>query len=94
MHYKTIVLELLQDRPELHNQLRKPADAAADAGKLRQPVEDQPRSLEGTTPEGEVGQRPSQIASEALEFALQELVDCLPGGSRRTTTNRFRSTQR
>ena len=58
MQYKTIVLELLQQRPELHEQLRKTRRLLPTLETLRQGTEGQPRSLEGNPLPGEAGQRP------------------------------------
>ena len=80
MLYKTIVLELLQQQTELHEQLRltrrlkpmletcaKELKAGHDVWKER---------LSQARPSSD----PSQISSEALEMAMQELVDRLPSG--------------
>ena len=58
MQYKTIVLELLQQRPEMHEQLRQNRKLLPTLEALRQGTEGQPRSLEGNSLPGEAGQRP------------------------------------
>ena len=76
--YKTIVLELLKDRPALHEQLRA-------SGTLLESMEQLAvafrschlgwmRKLAVTRP----GSDPSQLSSEAMELAIQDLKDHLP----------------
>jgi hypothetical protein len=78
MQYKTMVLELLQQRQELHEQLRQkrmllPAlDFYAKALKASHEVQ------KILLAQGRPGSDESQIASEALEIALKELEDSLP----------------
>jgi hypothetical protein len=81
MQYKTIVLELLQQQPQMYNQLRKDR-------KLLQTTEQYARELK-TSHEGwtrlliplRPGSDPVQIALEALEIAVKELEDRLSGAS-------------
>ena len=81
MQYKTIILELLQNRPQLHEQLRKDR-------KLLPAMENYARELK-TSHQGwkellsqiRPGSDKNQIASEALELALKELEDRLPSES-------------
>ena len=75
MQYKTIVLELLKERTELHEQLRltrrlRPTLETC-ARELKASHESWKESLSLTKP----GSEPSQIASEALEIAIKELDD-------------------
>jgi hypothetical protein len=77
MQYKTIILELLQQRPRIYNQLRK-------SRKLLLMVDRYARELKGSHQackdylfQARPGTSPSQIASEALEMALKELEDRL-----------------
>ncbi|CAN5573006.1 hypothetical protein BH10PLA2_BH10PLA2_30720 [soil metagenome] len=78
MHYKTITLELLQDRPEIYDQLllnrnlRSSLDSYAI--ELRESHLDWKENLLQRKPESD----PNQIASEALELAIEELVRRLP----------------
>ena len=78
MLYKTITLELIQEQPELYEQLR--------SGKRLLPV------MEGYATELKAGHEawkraiarrrpgsdPRQVAAEALELAIQELRERLP----------------
>jgi hypothetical protein len=83
MLFKTIVLELLQQRPQMHEQLRKERKLLATlelyARELKTSHEGWKEVLGQTKP----GSDPSQIASEALEIALKELEDRLPAESLR-----------
>lgn len=82
MQYKTIIHELLQQRPQMHEQLRKER-------KLLTALETYARALK-TSHEGwkallsqmRPGSEPSQVSSEALEMALKEMEDRLPSESR------------
>lgn len=73
MHYKTMVLELLESRPELHEQLRSqrmvPATVERYALELKASLETWKEQLAQLRP----GSEANQIASEAMELALQEL---------------------
>jgi hypothetical protein len=80
MQYKTIVHELLLARTELHEQLRL-------TRRLRPTLETCARELKASheawkerLSQEKPGSDQSQIASEALEMALQELQDRLPSG--------------
>jgi hypothetical protein len=81
MQYKTIVLELLQDRKELHEQLRLTRRLLPTmetcARELKARHEHWKDTLTTATPDSD----PAQIASEAMELALSELADRLPSVS-------------
>ncbi|HTU89416.1 MAG TPA: hypothetical protein VMF69_04905 [Gemmataceae bacterium] len=79
--YKTIVLELIQHRPEMHERLRKQRMLLPTmehyAGKLKDLHEAWMQQLSEANPgSGEI-----QIASRAMELALKELEDSLPSAS-------------
>jgi hypothetical protein len=83
MQYKTIVLGLLEQNPQMYRQLRKnrkllPA-LEIYAQELKTSHEAWKNVLSGKTPDSD----PSQVASEALEMALKDLEDHLPSASRR-----------
>src|SRR5581483_8061422 len=82
MQYKTIVLEMLKERKQLHEQLRQERKLLATmdryARELKAGHEDWKQLLSQMRP----GNDPSQISSEALEIALKELEDRLPSESR------------
>ena len=81
MLYKTMVLELLQQRPQLHQRLRQEKMLLGTmefyARELKALHEGWKQELAETRP----GSDASQIASEALERALKELEDGLPSAS-------------
>ncbi|HUY91925.1 MAG TPA: hypothetical protein VMV10_24505 [Pirellulales bacterium] len=79
--YKTIVLELLRDRPALHEQLRANGTLLQSMEQLAIALRachlDWMAKLAETRP----GSDSSQISSEALELAVNELQDDLPSDS-------------
>jgi hypothetical protein len=81
MQYKTIVLELLQQRPQMHDQLRKDrkllTTMESHAKELKKNHEFWMEFLADVHPDRDQ----TQIASEALEIALKELEDHLPPAS-------------
>lgn len=81
MTYKTMVLELLRQRPQMHDQLRKERKLLTTmelyARELRSSHQAWTDMLTSLRP----GSAPHQIASEAMEIALKELEDRLPSAS-------------
>lgn len=81
MQYKTMVLELLQQRPRIHDRLRQQRMLLPMmefyARELKDLHEGWTQHLAETNPDTGEG----QIASQALEMALQELEGSLPGDS-------------
>jgi hypothetical protein len=81
MYYKTMVLELLQQHSEIHEQLRNQRRLLPMldlySGELKTRHEAWKESLSRAKPASNA----SQIASEALEIALKELQDRLTSGS-------------
>jgi hypothetical protein len=81
MQYKTMVLELIQQRREMHEELRKKRKLLQTvnlyARELKRNHEAWKAVLFPLRPDSD----PSQIANEALEIALKELEDSLPTGS-------------
>ena len=73
MHYKTIVMELLEQAPELHNQLRQEhkllAAVEALAVRLKAKHEEFTKLLEQAHPETES----NDSSSRAMELAIQSL---------------------
>ena len=78
MQYKTIVLELLRDRTELHEQLRLTRRLLPTLETCAQELKASHESWKETLAKENPGSDPSQIASEAMELALKELEDRLP----------------
>lgn len=83
MHYryKTIVLELLQNRPQMHERLRKQRMLLPTmefyASELKDLHEAWKHHLSETRPDSDQ----NQIASQAMELALKELEGYLPSES-------------
>ena len=77
MQYKTMVLELLQQRPQIHDSLRKErtllATVESQARELKARHEELIEIFSQMRPEDES----SQISGMALEMALQELEERL-----------------
>lgn len=77
MQYKTIVLHLLEQNPEIYSQLRRQRKLLPTlelyAQDLKASHEAWQAQLFQTNPQSQ----PTQIASEALELALQELENRL-----------------
>ncbi|HVX13082.1 MAG TPA: hypothetical protein VHC22_18000 [Pirellulales bacterium] len=76
--YKTIVLELLRDRPTLHEQLRQNGTLLQSMEQLAVALRSCHlgwiNQLAARMPDSD----PSQLSSEALELAVSELQDDLP----------------
>jgi hypothetical protein len=81
MQYKTIVLELLQSRTQLHDQLKSQRLLLPTlerlAGELKASHEVWQQQLHQVRPHSS----PLQIASAALELAVKELEHRLPSAS-------------
>ena len=77
MQYKTIILELLQQRPQMHEQLRRERKLLTTlefyAKELKDSHEDAMEQFRQLRP----GREASQISSEAMEMALKEMEDRL-----------------
>jgi len=86
MQYKTMALELLRERTELYEQLRLMHRVLPTletwATELKASHEKWQQTLSAAKPDSQ----PNQIASEALELALEELADRLPTVSRPTAS--------
>jgi hypothetical protein len=78
MQYKTIILELLQQRPQLHDRLRKDRMLLPAMEHYAQELKESHEALQQFLEQARPGSHPSQTASEALEMALMELEDRLP----------------
>ncbi len=78
MQYKTIVLEMLQQRTELHEQLRKERKLLTTMENYAKELKASHEAWKETLVQSRPGSDPNQISSEALELAIQELEDRLP----------------
>jgi hypothetical protein len=82
MHYKTIVLELLRERTELHEQLRLTRRLLPTLEACSQELRASHMSWMETLATANPGSDPIQIESEAMELAIKELEDRLPSASK------------
>lgn len=81
MQYKTIILELLQQRPGMHDQLRKSRKLLPTLERYARELKANHEASKELLSQAKPGSDQSQIASEALEIALKELEDRLPSES-------------
>ena len=81
MQYKTIVLEILQQRPQLHDQLRKDRKLLETVNLYARELKTSHEAWKEQLSETRPGSESSQIASEALELALKDLEGRLPSES-------------
>ena len=72
MQYKTIILQLLRQRPKLHDQLRRKRRLLAVVDNLASELKTRHESWMEILTEAKSDIEPSQVASTAMENALQE----------------------
>ncbi len=84
MQYKTIMLELLQQRPQMHEELRQSRKLLETVERYAHELRDSHLALAETLSKARPDSEPSQIKSEALEIALKEMEDRLDAN---VTTN-------
>lgn len=78
MLYKTIVLELLQERKELHEQLRQSRMLLPTVNRYADELKSSHESWKERLTQENPDRDLLQIASQAMELAIQDLKDCLP----------------
>ena len=81
MHYKTIVLEMIRDRPRLYEDLRSSKRLLPSMESYAVDLRDSHLAWQDTLRMQRPGNDPSLIASEAMELAIAELVQRLPFAS-------------
>ena len=81
MLFKTIVLELLRQRPELHEQLRSQRLLLPTLERYASELKTSHETWKSLLAQANPYSDESQIASQALEMALKELEDRLPSAS-------------
>jgi hypothetical protein len=81
MLYKTMVLGLLEQNPELHRQLRVRRTLLPTLNRLAAELRDRHADLSEVFARTRPGCGPAQAAAEALEVALRELEGRLPPAS-------------
>jgi hypothetical protein len=82
MQYKTIGLEMIQQQPELHEQLRASRTLLATMDQLAIELKACHEEWIGRLSQRMPGSDRSQISSEALEMALKELEENLSSASK------------
>ena len=75
--YKTIIYEMLQHRPQMHEQLRKSRKLLPTLERFARELKTSHQAWKQMLWQMRPGSQPSQIASEALEMALKEMEDHL-----------------
>lgn len=78
MHYKTLTLQILRQRPKVHNFLKKKELLLKGLEKLALTLQTSHQEWIHRLEEKRPGSSPSQTAAEALELALYELEERLP----------------
>lgn len=81
MLYKTIILQLLEQKPELHSQLRRNRTLLPTVERLAGELKTSHETLMDSLSQAKPGSGQTQIASEALEIALKGLENRLSSES-------------
>ena len=81
MHYKTIIMELINDQPELALQLRGKKQMLATIETYATELKNRHEAWKEELSQTRAGSHTSQIASEALELAIEEIRDRLASAS-------------
>ena len=81
MQYKSIVLQLLEQQPEMYDQLRRQRQVLPTMEHYASELRSLHLAWQETLVQAKPGSDPSQIASEALELALKDLEERLPSVS-------------
>jgi hypothetical protein len=78
MQYKTIVLEMLEQRTQLHEQLRQQRKLLTTMETYAKELKASHEAIRDELQKANPGSNPMQVSSEAFELALKELEDRLP----------------
>ena len=89
MHYKTIVHELLLQRPQMQEHLRKEHKLLTALEFYAQELKDSHEAWKELLTPLRPGNNPDQISSEAMELAVKELEDRLPAASHQSDNEAF-----
>ena len=81
MQYKTIILQLLEQRPEQLGRFQREGTLLATLERYAGYLKTRHEAWKDILTQARPGSDPSQLASEALESALRELEDSLPTAS-------------
>jgi hypothetical protein len=77
MQYKTIILHLLEQRPEIQDQLQSNKTMMPTLDRFSRELQDRHQSWVATLSQSGECCDESQVANEALEFALEEILGSL-----------------
>jgi hypothetical protein len=89
MQYKTIVLDLLQERPQMHDQLRKERKLLPTLEIYAHELKTSHEAWMEVLSQAKPGSDESQIKSEALEMALKDMEEHLASASPQTENKRL-----
>ena len=81
MHYKSIIHDLLQQRPQMHDQLRKSRKLLPTLEQYAKELKTSHEAWKEMLSQLRPGSDPTQISSEAMEMAVKEMEDRLPSES-------------
>ena len=81
MQYKTICLHMIQERPQMYDQLLSKRILLPTLERYAIQLRTSHQTWKELLSQAEPGSSESQIASEAMEIALKELEDSLPPAS-------------
>jgi hypothetical protein len=79
--YRTMVLEMIQHQPSLHDRLRREGCLLATVDRLGAELRDRHLGLKQSLTEAHPDRDPDQVSQEAMEIALAELGTSLPTAS-------------
>ena len=89
MPYKTIVLGLIEQHPQLHERLRRSRTMLRAMDLLAIELKESHEALKEQLRQTRPGSNPIQIASAALEIAVKELEEQLASASRLNESETF-----
>jgi len=89
MPYKTITLGLIEQQPELYEQLRQSRTMLRAMDLLAIELKERHEALKEQLSRSQTGIPPSQVASAALEIAVKELEEHLASASRLNARETF-----
>jgi hypothetical protein len=81
LQYSTIMLELLEQRPQLHERLRSERMLLPALNLYSSELKARHEAWKEQLSQARPGSDASQIASQALEIAVKEMEDSLPSAS-------------
>ena len=81
MHYKSIIHDLLHQRPQMHDRLRKSRKLLPTLELYARELKNSHEAWKEMLSQLRPGSDPTQISSEAMEMAVKEMEDRLPSES-------------